>query len=66
MRLYEYAPTRSIRVRWILQELGIDFESVTVSFSLSSILKLPALWTSSLKPPLEICYFKTKIIFQYT
>jgi glutathione S-transferase len=31
MRLYEFAPTRSIRVRWVLQELGIDFESVTVN-----------------------------------
>jgi glutathione S-transferase len=33
MRLYEYAPTRSIRVRWMLQELGIDFESVTVNIA---------------------------------
>jgi glutathione S-transferase len=31
MRLYEFAPTRSIRARWTLQELGIDFESVTVN-----------------------------------
>ncbi|HEX5458772.1 MAG TPA: glutathione S-transferase family protein [Steroidobacteraceae bacterium] len=31
MRLYEFAPTRSIRARWMLQELGIDFEAVTVS-----------------------------------
>ncbi len=31
MRLYELAPTRSIRVRWTLQELGVDFEPVTVS-----------------------------------
>ena len=31
MRLYEFPPTRSIRVRWTLQELGIDFESVTVN-----------------------------------
>ncbi len=31
MKLYEFAPTRSIRARWMLQELGIDFESVTVS-----------------------------------
>jgi glutathione S-transferase len=30
MRLYEFGPTRSIRVRWTLQELGVDFESVTV------------------------------------
>ncbi len=31
MRLYEFPPTRSIRVRWTLQELGVDFESVTVN-----------------------------------
>ena len=31
MKLYEFAPTRSIRVRWTLQELGIDFEAVTVN-----------------------------------
>jgi glutathione S-transferase len=31
MRLYEFAPTRSIRVRWTLQELGLDFEAVTVN-----------------------------------
>ena len=30
MKLYEFAPTRSIRARWILQELGIDFEAVSV------------------------------------
>lgn len=31
MRLYEFAPTRSIRVRWTLQELGVDFEPITVN-----------------------------------
>jgi glutathione S-transferase len=31
MKLYAFAPTRSIRVRWILQELGVDFESVSVN-----------------------------------
>src|SRR5262245_26774537 len=31
MRLYEFAPTRSIRARWTLQELGVDFEAVTVN-----------------------------------
>jgi len=31
MRLYEFAPTRSIRVRWTLQELGVPFEPVTVN-----------------------------------
>jgi len=30
MRLYEFGPTRSLRVRWTLQELGVDFEAVTV------------------------------------
>lgn len=30
MKLYEFAPTRSIRVRWTLQELGVDFEAVSV------------------------------------
>jgi glutathione S-transferase len=30
IRLYEFAPTRSIRVRWTLQELGLEFESVNV------------------------------------
>jgi glutathione S-transferase len=28
--LYEFGPTRSIRVRWTLQELGVAFEPVTV------------------------------------
>ena len=31
MRLYELGPTRSIRARWMLQELGIDFEATTVN-----------------------------------
>ena len=31
MRLYEFPPTRSIRVRWTLQELGVPFEAVTVN-----------------------------------
>ena len=31
MRLYEFAPTRSIRARWTLQELGVDFEPITVN-----------------------------------
>lgn len=31
MQLYEFAPTRSIRVRWMLQELGVDFEPVPVN-----------------------------------
>lgn len=30
MKLFEFAPTRSIRVRWTLQELDLDFEPVTV------------------------------------
>jgi glutathione S-transferase len=31
MKLYEFPPTRSIRVRWTLQELGVPFESTTVN-----------------------------------
>lgn len=31
MKLYEFGPTRSIRARWALQELGLDFEPVTVN-----------------------------------
>jgi glutathione S-transferase len=31
MKLYEFGPTRSIRVRWTLQELGVDFESIPVN-----------------------------------
>ncbi|WP_437314733.1 glutathione S-transferase family protein [Sorangium sp. So ce385] len=30
MKFYEFAPTRSIRVRWTLQELGVDFEAISV------------------------------------
>jgi glutathione S-transferase len=30
MKLYEFGPTRAIRVRWTLQELGVDFESIHV------------------------------------
>jgi glutathione S-transferase len=33
MQLYEFAPTRSIRVRWTLQELGVDFEAVTINLA---------------------------------
>ena len=33
MKLYEFAPTRSIRVRWTLQELGLDFEAITVDLT---------------------------------
>jgi glutathione S-transferase len=31
MKLYEFGPTRSLRARWTLQELGVDFESVKVN-----------------------------------
>jgi glutathione S-transferase len=31
MRLYEFGPTRSIRVRWTLQEMGVPFEPVVVN-----------------------------------
>lgn len=33
MKLYEFAPTRSIRARWILQELAVDFEAVSVNLA---------------------------------
>ncbi|MFC4313532.1 glutathione S-transferase family protein [Steroidobacter flavus] len=33
MKLYELAPTRSIRARWALQELDIPFESVVVKLN---------------------------------
>jgi glutathione S-transferase len=33
MQLYEFAPTRSIRVRWMLQELDLDFESISVNLA---------------------------------
>jgi glutathione S-transferase len=31
MKLYEFPPTRSIRARWTLQELGVDFEAIAVN-----------------------------------
>jgi glutathione S-transferase len=31
MTLYEFPPTRSIRARWTLQELGVPFDSVPVN-----------------------------------
>lgn len=31
MKLYEFGPTRSIRARWMLQELGVDFEAISVN-----------------------------------
>ena len=31
MKLYEFGPTRSIRARWMLQELGVDFEGISVN-----------------------------------
>ncbi len=33
MKLYEFPPTRSIRARWTLQELGVPFEAVTVNLA---------------------------------
>lgn len=33
MKLYEFDPTRSIRARWILQELGVDFEAIRVNLA---------------------------------
>ena len=31
IKLYEFGPTRSIRVRWTLQELSVDFEPIRVN-----------------------------------
>ncbi|HEU4536781.1 MAG TPA: glutathione S-transferase family protein [Polyangiaceae bacterium] len=31
MKLYEFPPTRSIRARWALQELGVPFEAVEIN-----------------------------------
>jgi glutathione S-transferase len=31
LKLYEFPPTRSIRVRWVLQEMQLDFESILVN-----------------------------------
>ncbi len=31
MKLYEFPPTRSLRVLWTLRELGLDFESIRVN-----------------------------------
>lgn len=31
MTLYEFGPTRSLRARWTLQEMGVDFESRVVN-----------------------------------
>src|SRR5262249_9084767 len=31
MKLYEFGPTRSIRARWTLQELGVPFDAITVN-----------------------------------
>ncbi|HEY1232913.1 MAG TPA: glutathione S-transferase family protein [Candidatus Binatia bacterium] len=31
MKLYEFGPTRALRVRWTLQELGVDFEAIRVN-----------------------------------
>jgi glutathione S-transferase len=31
MRLYEFGPTRALRARWTLHELGVEFESVKIN-----------------------------------
>ena len=33
MKLYEFGPTRSIRARWMLQELGVEFEAINVDLT---------------------------------
>jgi len=41
MRLYHCAGSRSVRVRWLLEELGLDYELVEMPFS-QDTLKAPA------------------------
>jgi glutathione S-transferase len=41
MKLYEFPPTRSIRVRWTLQELGVAFEATTVNILAGEHLEPP-------------------------
>jgi glutathione S-transferase len=54
MKLYEFAPTRSIRARWTLQELEVPFDAITVDLTkgdnarpdflkVNAAAKLPAL-----------------------
>lgn len=54
IKLFEFAPTRSIKVRWTLQELGIPFEAVRIDMragehrsagflKINPVGKLPAL-----------------------
>ena len=43
MKLYEFPPTRSIRVRWALQELGVPFEAETVNLAQGEHHKAPYL-----------------------
>jgi glutathione S-transferase len=31
MKLYEFGPTRALRARWTLQELGVQFEAVKIN-----------------------------------
>lgn len=33
MKLYEFGPTRSLRVRWMLQELDVPFEAIQVNLA---------------------------------
>jgi glutathione S-transferase len=35
LKLYEFPPTRSIRVRWTLQEMQLDFESILINLPAS-------------------------------
>lgn len=44
IKLYEYSPTRSARVRWTLQELEVDFEAIEAR----SMIRTPELraWSS--------------------
>ncbi len=33
MKLYEFGPTRALRARWTLQELGIEFEAIQIDLT---------------------------------
>lgn len=36
MKFYEFPPTRSIRARWTLQELGVDFEGIIIDLTVGA------------------------------
>ena len=52
LKLYDFGPSRGVRVRWTLAELGVDYESVTVNivasghFKAADRLQLPSTATT--------------------